>query len=347
MRNIATPIYINRNTLKHIVFWLIITFMIASISSISDSLINRILGTSLIMCIYIALYYFLGYIIYPYLWEYKILLAIVLLVSFSVYDLIYYITARSLLPIVKCESSMTNGDILSFVKASSFMYSILAASSLVLYKNKQNINRIKVQNESEKQLIKKELDFLKNQFNSHLTFNFLSYCYNSIYKISDETASIIEDFSDLLRSSLTIKSFKPVKLSEEIESVTKYIKLQTAITSKVDCDFTIKTEIAGVRIAPFVLTSLTDIAIKSCKPINNIKKISISLEIVNKEIIFSLTFLPGKFKEDNLDTNKLEEYLNVFYPNKYELKKEYQDTITYNLRLQNIDFSKTEKHLII
>ena len=48
-------------------------------------------------------------------------------------------------------------------------------------------------------LMAKELDFLRNQFNSHITLNFLTYCYAHALETSEERAENIAIFYEMIK----------------------------------------------------------------------------------------------------------------------------------------------------
>lgn len=74
--------------------------------------------------------------------------------------------------------------------------------ALGAYQNKLAIQAIEMQAEKERNIIVKEIEFLKNQFNSEITFNFLNHCYDEVKCVSQETAETIKIFIRILNYSL-------------------------------------------------------------------------------------------------------------------------------------------------
>lgn len=155
-----------------------------------------------------------------------------------------------------------------------------------------SLEKLRVQSEREKSLLQMEFNFLKNQFNSHITFNFLNYCYSKIHKLSDEAADAIDLFASMLRYSLSGKFDEKVTLASEIEYIENFIKLQRLLTSEVYVRFTCHGNMNGKYILPRVLITFIENAFKHGKfdsaeePIEislHAEEQTISLQVQNKK----------------------------------------------------------------
>lgn len=116
---------------------------------------------------------------------------------------------------------------------------IILVMALASFQNRLSIENLKNQSEKETLLLIKNLGFFKNQFNSHITFNFLNYCFRYLQNTSKEGADAIELFSNMLRYSLSNKPDELVTLKNEIEYISNFIKLQQHLNKAVQVKFSV------------------------------------------------------------------------------------------------------------
>ena len=189
----------------------------------------------------------------------------------------------------------------------------------------------------ERAFIFKEVNFLKNQFNSHITSNFLNYCYNRIHKSSLETAEAIDIFSRMFRYSLNNKANEKVPLKNEIDYMKDFIKLQGLLSTETHISFLIQNyDYNSISIFPQILITFVENAFKH----GNINSSSNPILI---DISFSHNFL--NFKVMNEKNGKVVEYsgighynvkkrLDLFYNGKYYLEiKDFNNIYLIDLKL--------------
>lgn len=125
-----------------------------------------------------------------------------------------------------------------------------------------SLEKIRMQNEREQSLLRKELNFLKNQFNSHITFNFLNFCYSKVHRSSPDTAEAIDLFATMLRYSLVNSAEEKVSLKQEIAYIQNFIELQRLLTAEVFVKFTCEGDIENKMILPRILITFIENAFK-------------------------------------------------------------------------------------
>jgi LytS/YehU family sensor histidine kinase len=193
--------------------------------------------------------------------------------------------------------------------------------------------------DKEQNIMERELSFLKNQFHSHLTFNFLSFCYNKVRVFSTDAAASIEEFSDLLRYSLKYKAEELVPLAKEIEYVKNYISFQKYITSKVYVNFHYQADINEIFIVPRVLIVFVENIIKNSIIDDKNNPVYIYIDVLDNKIKFNIKSKKNNTKpiaELKTELRGLTQILNVFYLNDYQLNISDMDGV-FNCELKLIN----------
>ncbi|HET6227762.1 MAG TPA: histidine kinase [Bacteroidia bacterium] len=192
-------------------------------------------------------------------------------------------------------------------------------NELKIHALSQEVNTLKRDNAT----LSKELDFLKNQFNSHITFNFLNFCYSKVHKSSKHAAEAIETFADMLRYSSQLKPDEEVALKREIDYIENFIRIQRCITEKVYCDFKYEGRIQQKVIVPFVLIKFVENAFKYGEINNELYPIQIHLMAETDSVIFEVKNKKNPVKPiDGLKANyqNIKQMLDVFYEERLQLK---------------------------
>jgi two-component system, LytTR family, sensor kinase len=171
-------------------------------------------------------------------------------------------------------------------------------------------------------LLQKELNFLKNQFNSHITFNFLNFCYSKVHNLSEETAEAIDLFSSMLRYSLEIRPEQKVPLLKEIEYIKNFIELQKLLTSQVYVDFTCQGNFNDKLILPRILVTFVENAFKHGQFNKSSHPITISLKEHEDSICFKVINKRNNKKNLNntgIGIENVFQVLNLYYDKAYKL----------------------------
>jgi sensor histidine kinase YesM len=202
-------------------------------------------------------------------------------------------------------------------------FTIVGAAGTSSFFNRYGLYKLKQQTEKEKSLLIKELNFLKNQFNSHITFNFLNYCYSNIHKQSPETAEAISNFSDMLRYTLQTGPEEKVALSKEIIYIENFISLQKLLSAKVFVNFDYDGNIGETLILPRILVTFVENAFKHGLCNDPKFPIQINLMVNDDKLTFTIKNKINHSKRiDN--TNKgmenVTQILDLYYTDNYELR---------------------------
>lgn len=103
--------------------------------------------------------------------------------------------------------------------------SVLGLGRLYLYRRKVKANQ--KQEQIRRQISELELRAIRSQMNPHFIFNALSSIQNLINRSSNkEAGEYLINFSRLLRKVLATSEKKLVPLSDEIEQIELYLKLE-------------------------------------------------------------------------------------------------------------------------
>lgn len=306
---------------KEIICWLgLILYLIFN---------NHVSGNILGHCTYITLhtinfmwaYYILFYIVFGRFYEndkFLFILALMLVaISFITFD---YIHVKKLLPILGASEFRGQFKIFDYIKHTMIHFTFVVAASLGSYINWRSIEVLKVAYTKERELILKELNFIKNQFNSHFTFNFFNYCYSKTLSTSSKAAEAIENFTEMLLFSLKNESNEYVSLDEEINYIKNFLSIQECITTKIFVNFSIFGNVENYYILPGIISTLVENAFKH--GIFNDEKSPIKIEFVISGNTLNFTLKNKKAYKQIIDTtgigvNEIIELLILFYPDKH------------------------------
>jgi hypothetical protein len=148
----------------------------------------------------------------------------------------------------------------------------------------------KIRKELENQQLNAELALLKSQVNPHFLFNTLNSIYSLAHKKSAYTEKAIMMLSELMRYMMVDSVEKFVPLDKEIQYIKDYISLQKLRFSRdIDIDFVIEGDPGSVNIAPMLLITFVENAIKHGISYMSASFIHINLTISNSKIDFVIT----------------------------------------------------------
>jgi sensor histidine kinase YesM len=308
---------------KHILVWLILETILQILSPLPGSIPIRIISGLIILMNTIFTFYFLGLYILPKYWGNYLFLPGGILISLSLYCSLYYVIGYHILPVLGSGSNKAKGSLTEFLDNTIFLYLIIATCASAFFLNRRSIYFLKKNSKKEKELISKELNLLKGQFNNHLTFNFLNFCYSNIYKSSVTAAESIDLFSDMLRDTLASPSEGKIPLQKEIIYIKNYIQLQKIISTNNKICFNFNGEFKNKFIIPRLLISFMDENLTQQDLSNNGKSIEIDLIVNQKHMIFKVAFSTNynrtNFSNNESTTRKI---LDLFYNKKYKVEEE-------------------------
>jgi Histidine kinase len=197
--------------------------------------------------------------------------------------------------------------------------------AIAYYRSIVNLKIMKEQKSREQVRVRREIGFLRNQFNHHISFNFLNYCY-SIARNQVSVAAAIDTYSIMLRYTLDIKIKNPVPLSSELVYIDKYISLQKLLNNSEYIIYEIDGNYDEVSIYPMILINFIENAFKYGIKNNPDKPIEIKISVLFDRIVL---YVKNYTANNNLRlgaTGKGQGYainqLNIHYNENYELSLE-------------------------
>jgi two-component system LytT family sensor kinase len=316
---------------RHIIVWFFVALHFTFFTTIVGSIASQVIWVMTLLINFLFTFYVLLFFIWPGIFEKNKPVFILWFICLTIFFLFfYYIQVEQLIPKFGGRLFFTGKPLNIMISKFLINYSFIIFPSLGTYYNKKGINDIKKLLDKEKGIMERELSFLKNQFHSHLTFNFLNFCYNKVRLFSTDAANSIEEFSDLLRYSLKYKAEELVPLVKEIEYIKNYISFQKYITNNIDVNFHCKGEIEGTYIIPRILIVFVENLIKNSITDEVSNPVNINIEAVSDRIKFSIESKKNKNKsliELKAALKGVMEILEIFYSNNYQLEISDRDDI--------------------
>ncbi len=186
----------------------------------------------------------------------------------------------------------------------------------------------------EKEQVKTELAFLKQQINPHFLFNSLNSIYSLAISQSKFTTDAILKLSSILRYVLYESENGKVNLSDELNIIQNYIDLQKLrITEKVKVDFKVEGEVETHKIEPFILIPLIENAFKyGVDNINNsFININVSLKegLLNFNIENKITPNVKKSEDSGIGLKNISRRLELLYPENYSFEWNEKNQVFY------------------
>ena len=326
---------------RHILIWVLIIIHLEIMSPLNAPWPAKIIGSALIDINFMFAFYSLSLFVFPMFWEGKsIFLFISILLCLLLYWVGYHITCLNIIPALGGSIRYQNKTLFYFLKATFYFFVISGSAGTASFFSRYGLYKIKQQADIEKSLIVKELNYLKNQFNSDITFNFLNYCYNKTLSYSLEVASSIELFSDMLRYTIQSRAEEKVALESEIRYLENFISLQKLLSARVFADFGCKGDTAGKYILPRILITFVENAFKHGMYNDSGHPISISLQVENNKLIFNIenkVRLKKTFVGSSTGLENVTQILDLYYHDNHELictknDEFYRVTLTLNFQ---------------
>jgi two-component system LytT family sensor kinase len=335
-----------KDIVRHLIVWGIISIC----ASIADPMLGGwkvcIIGPFLIMGSYMFTYYFLNLFIFQKFLQGKYLQLIIwIIIAYIIFETWTIFNDNFALPSLGGQNIRYPIPVL--LVNTLLLFFLLFMGALGNHMNRVGTQKIKIQNErerefivkeldvlkKEKAVISKELDFLKNQFNAHITFNFLSFCYSKVHKTSETAATAIITFSDMLRYSLHIKPDENVSLRKEIEYLKNFINIQRCLTAEIHANFKYEGCVDAKFILPRILITFVENAFKHGQINNRAHPIDIHLFATPERVVFKVRNKKNKEKKiisSDIGHQNVKQMLDSFYKEHYTLKIEDLDTDYYS-----------------
>lgn len=306
---------------RHIVTWILIGMYLCVFDPVElPSFFAQAVGTLFIMSLYILPYYFISLRLLPKYWNKNLFL---LIVSVAVVWLIYLIGFKLYLVDFKLlYGTKTEYELWKRVSYQSTLFLIIVIASFSFFFKKLNLKKIADQNEREQSLAVKELNFLKNQFNSHITFNFLNFCYSHVHKSSPAAAEAIEMFSDMLRYTLTVKPDEKIALNKEVNYIKDFIELQKLLSDKVYAELEIDGKTNGHKVLPRILINFVENAFKHGLVNDSEKPLKIKLRVLKNRLEYSVKNYISHQKNvinTGVGQDNIHQVLELYYRDRYTL----------------------------
>lgn len=187
-----------------------------------------------------------------------------------------------------------------------------------------------------------ENKFLQSQINPHFLYNTLNYFYAQSLTVSPQLADSILLLSDIMRYSLELKENEQgmTPLSEEITHINNIIKInQYRFNNKLQIQFLLTGQTAGVCIAPLVLITFVENAFKHAElsDLQNPLIIMLNISAADQTIYFSVHNKKKKGPKEmrnGIGLDNAERRLKFLYHNNYTLAiKNEADLYTASLSL--------------
>lgn len=154
------------------------------------------------------------------------------------------------------------------------------------------INQRKLQYEIELKntALKSELSAIKAQLNPHFLYNVFNTINASVPKEMEETREMIAELSDLFRYQLKASREDLVTLAEELEFVTKYLKLeQKRFEDRLQISVEVSSSLLSRKIPPMILQPLVENSVKhGISPLVKGGKIDIIITERDGTLIFEI-----------------------------------------------------------
>jgi two-component system LytT family sensor kinase len=178
-----------------------------------------------------------------------------------------------------------------------------------------------------KEKVETELKLLKSQIHPHFLFNTLNNIYSLTLIKSDRAPDAVLKLSELLDYLIYQGEADKVSLDKEVRFIRNYLELeQLRYGERLEVDFVILGEPAGIHIAPFLLIPLVENSFKHGVSLGrNKQRLKIRLDIVGGNIEFYIeNSMPEKQTGDEppggMGLSNLGKRLELIYPGNHSLE---------------------------
>ncbi len=333
---------IHSNTKRHIVIWTLLYLYFFLTNSAIGTYSGKIIYLMVSFLNIFVSYYLLAFYILCKSHQSSLYKTIILLLLHYLLFLgIDYWNVYKLSGLTGIKTMRAVNDPLNFLKNSGYFYLMLLFAGFATFLRRRRLEDLIQKLEREKHLVSANLGLLKDQFNSHLTLNFFSYCYSVVITQEPKEAHYVESFNEMLRYTLYTEAKNLVSISEEVSFISNLIEVQKCITKEVCVNFSVAGDTRKFKIIPMVLSLFVENSFKH-GVINDTKNpITIVIKISENTLQF---LIENSFAGAHVNQNKsgygienLRALLESFYKEKYKLrvtKTESKYRVTLNIGQQ-------------
>lgn len=332
--------------LRHLIAWLLIIIYYIIYTSVVGPFIVKSVWITLLLINYTFSYYALVLFIWPnILGKNKILFLILLIALIIFFCSFFYVQVHIITPWLGGFHPLKEMNLFDSTRNSLKIFCYIFFTSIGTYNNWASIDKVQEDIEIDKKIISTEFLFLKNQFHSHLTFNFLNFCYSRIYNVSSVTADSMEEFANMLRYSLKNNSDDPVSLEEEISYIENYISFKKKTDKNLKISFEYKKDLTDVFILPKSVATFIEFWFNSIFPNNSEDGAKIIIESKKNEVILTIDLNKSINTNSSyeIELEKFNQIFSSFYDDQYLLQTIDSDTsILFQLFLKKQDIKLNE-----
>ncbi len=325
----------------HIVFWIML--FLPSIlfryngpsNSFSETFTYRLIINNLLLAV---LFYANAFYLYPVVFKNKKLLIYAISVFIVVIALGFlskYIE-NEIFPVKKKWGRPFYLNLISYV----FILGISCSYRIII----DHLKFKEINKDKETENLKTELSFLRSQVSPHFMFNVLNNLVSLARKKSDKMEPALLQLSALLRYMLYEGNHGKISLNQEINYLKGYIELQKLrFGDDVEISFTLEGNPDDFELEPMLLIPFVENAFKHGMGTIELPKISISMVVKNKTLVFEVQndVAPkgeSKDKSSGIGLNNTKRRLELLYEDKHQLEvKEVDQKYKVKLKLQAHD----------
>src|SRR3954467_744252 len=215
----------SRSFLNHLTFWIILSFAIYIIDRSPVPLKIQISLVLLAVTNYSFLYYSNLYFTFPKFYKNIFFLILACIISYFIFCAFGFFIFDVFLFYYSGEKAFSEMDTTILLIHQLFLFAFILVPAYGAYQSKLGIEKLKLKNSKERDLKLKEIAFLRNQFNTNITFDFLNHCHDMIQEESADTSNGINTFSKMLLYSLNNKINEKTLLKNEVLYIENFIEI--------------------------------------------------------------------------------------------------------------------------
>jgi hypothetical protein len=178
----------------------------------------------------------------------------------------------------------------------------------------------------EKERVKSELAFLRNQLSPHFFMNTLNNIHALIDIDTEEAKESIIRLSRLMRHLLYDSEKELIPLSKEVSFIQSYVDLmKMRFTEKVKVTFIVNSDISNIMVPPLLFTSLIENAFKHGVSYKQDSFVKIELSTNSNKLIFAISNSRSDTNQNpdesasGIGLENTTKRLDLLYPSKYQM----------------------------